>query len=147
MPAGTKPLSISVTNATYTALSVQNGDGFAKPFQPGDTLKLTIVGYSANQIVTGTQTFVLADYPVGGNLSVVSQWTSVDLSSFGSDTAQLSFGLASSDVGNYGMNTPAYFAVDALTLVPVPEPASAGLLAAGGLLLYQRRRRRVPRNT
>jgi hypothetical protein len=44
----------------------------------------------------------------------------------------LEFGLSSSDSGQYGMNTPAYFAMDHLTLVP--EPASLVLLLCAGFV-------------
>ena len=46
---------------------------------------------------------------------------------------QLTFTLESSDNGPFGMNTPAYFALDNLTVVPVPEPGALALFG-GGLL-------------
>jgi hypothetical protein len=48
----------------------------------------------------------------------------------------LEFSLSSSDIGSYGMNTPAYFALDMV----VPEPGTLVLLALGGVLL----RRKAP---
>ena len=49
----------------------------------------------------------------------------------------LSFGLTSSDVGAFGMNTPAYFAIDNLHVVP--EPVTFMLLASGGVVVLRRR--------
>ena len=41
----------------------------------------------------------------------INQWTYVDLSQFGEIDA-IMFSLSSSDNGTWGMNTPAYFAMD-----------------------------------
>jgi hypothetical protein len=49
----------------------------------------------------------------------------------------LEFSLNSSDAGVFGMNTPAYFALDDLNCVP--EPATMILLALGGILLRKRK--------
>ncbi len=137
------------TNTTYAALSMRDGDSFAKQFggdsgNDADYLKLTITGFngSAN---TGAVDFYLADYRFADNTQdyIVSQWSFVDLASLGAVT-RMEFTLSSSDNGDYGMNTPAYFAMD--TLAPVPEPHQslmllAGLLAMGGAVRRQRSRR------
>ena len=54
------------------------------------------------------------------------------------------FTFSGSDTGTFGLNTPAYFAMDALTVNAVPEPAGWGLLAAGwaAILSSCRRSRR-----
>jgi hypothetical protein len=149
LPAGTRPDSMRVTNTTYAALSMLQGDPFAKKFggQTGndpDFFLLTITGKNAQNADTGTVQFYLADYRFADNGKdyVVSQWTTVPLSSLGADTTVLSFGLSSSDVGAFGMNTPAYFAMDNLVLTPVPEPAAVGLAAAAGSRLWRLARRR-----
>jgi hypothetical protein len=57
--------------------------------------------------------FYLADYRFTDNSEdyIVDEWTWVDLSSLGA-VDSLSFTLTSSDVGQFGMNTPAYFCMD-----------------------------------
>ncbi len=152
LPAGTRPDSLQVTNTTYAALSIQTGDQFAKKFggaagNDPDYFRLTIIGKNGQNQTTGSVDFYLADYRFADNSQdyLVSQWTTVDLSALGADTAALSFELNSSDVGAFGMNTPAYFAVDNLALSPVPEPASAVLLAAVGAGLWGARRRSTRR--
>ena len=93
--------------------------------------------------MTGTVDFYLADYRFenNGDDYLIQDWTWVDLTGLGAAT-QLEFDLDSSDVGQFGMNTPAYFAIDDIV---APEPSTlAMVLGAGivaGALLFGRRRR------
>ena len=84
MPTGVSPVSIDITNTTYTAQAIVEGDGFATAFSPGSYFKLDIIGYSGlngSGSVVGDVPFYLANYPVGGTLQLVSNWTTVDLTS------------------------------------------------------------------
>ncbi len=143
--------SASFTNTTYAALSMLDGDSFAKKFggasgNDPDYFKLTIVGRDAASAVTGTVEVYLADYRFANNADdyLLRTWTAVDLSALGA-VSRLEFGLASSDNGAFGMNTPAYFAMDDLTVTAVPEPELALLLPVGFAftLLAARRRRKT----
>ena len=114
--------SLMVTNTTYAALSMQEGDSFAKKFggETGDDpdfFLLTIEGFDSSSNSIGTVDFYLADYRFSDNSLdyQVTDWTLVDVSSL-SSASSLVFSLTSSDVGIYGMNTPAYFAMDQLVL-------------------------------
>ena len=113
------PTSIRVTNDTYTYLSMLNGDAFAVQFgdvnNPSggeDSLVLSIYGLDVNLQRTDSVTIYLADF-TNGNTFLMNTWTTVDLTPLGS-VYGLDFGLISSDNGTYGMNTPAYFAMDNL---------------------------------
>jgi hypothetical protein len=141
-----------VTNTTYAHNSMRDGDGFAKKF--GDDLAttgvvetnfedfflLTVQGFLSGG-VTGTVDFYLADYRFADDAQdyIISDWTFFDLTSLGT-IDELSFDLSSSDVGDFGMSTPDYFAIDNIGAVPEPSAyaLSAGLLA---LCLVARRRR------
>lgn len=132
-----------VTNTTYAALSILNGDAFSKKFggvsgDDADWFLLTISG-SLGGSAGGSVEFYLADYRFGDNSSdyLIDEWSYVDLSSLGS-VDQLVFNLSSSDVGDFGMNTPAYFAIDNLG---VPEPSTGLLSLMAGMGLLSRRRR------
>ncbi len=110
------------TNSTYAYLSIQDGDQFSKQFGGDDGTDpdwfiLSITGKDENGDVTGTKEFYLADFrsDTAGEDYILNQWTWVDLSGLGS-VKTLEFTLSSSDVGTYGMNTPAYFCMDNLTL-------------------------------
>jgi len=132
-----------ITNTTYAALSMQDGDGFAKQFggtsgDDPDYLLLTITGRDALDAITGSVEFALADYRFADNALdyILTQWTFVDLTGLG-PVAALEFSLDSSDQSFGFLNTPSYFALDDLQLVP--EPGSAALLAFGLALLARRR--------
>ncbi|MDR0802861.1 DUF4465 domain-containing protein [Fluviicola sp.] len=120
--------SIQITNTTYAALSMLNGDSFGKQFgSPNnaqgdpdgtngeDWFRLLIIGKDAQSNVTDTVIFYLADYRFANNSDdyVVDSWETADLTSLG-EVQFLEFGLESSDVGSFGINTPTYFALDNL---------------------------------
>jgi hypothetical protein len=147
LPAGARPQSARITNSTYAALSMLDGDSFARQFSIAnqDYFRLTIEGFDALGALTGSVDFYLADYrfPTAAQAYVVSHWTTVDLAPLG-NAHSLEFALASSDNGQFGMNTPAYFALDNLMLTPVPEPGTLVLVAIGGIGLATRCCRRGP---
>ncbi len=116
-----KVKGLYVTNSTYAALSMKYGDDYAKKFggpdgTDPDWFKLSIWGYQ-DGAKTDTVEFYLADYRFEDNSKdyIVETWQWVDLSSLG-EIDSLGFGLSSSDVGDYGMNTPAYFCIDNLNI-------------------------------
>lgn len=128
------PLSIQVTNTTYTALTMKNGDSYSKKFggttgDDPDWFKLTIVGF-LDSTVKDTVEFYLADYRFTDNSLdyIVKEWQTVDLSNMGTIN-KLSFSLSSSDTGAYGMNTPAYFCFDDIVYEPSNSITSNKMLS------------------
>ena len=113
---------VYITNSTYAYLSMQDGDGFAKKFggetgNDPDYFLLQIQAYQDGQLQEDKVEFYLADYRFEDNSQdyIVDEWTYVDLTSLG-NADSLRFSLSSTDVGGYGMNTPAYFCIDNLTI-------------------------------
>lgn len=100
-------------NATYTALSMKNGDDFAKKFsyEDQDWLKLIIAGTDAAGAVIETTEYYLADFRTDFSGGIREGWHRIDLSVLGPVNG-LAFTLESSDVGEYGLNPPAYFCID-----------------------------------
>ena len=122
--APTEVVSVAVSNTTYAYLSMKDGDAFAKKFggadgSEPDWFKLTIAGVRTDDTTTDPIEVYLADFRGAEAASdvLVNTWLPVDLSALGSVTA-LTFSLSSTDNGDYGMNTPGYFALDDLVLVP-----------------------------
>ena len=147
LPATESPLSLRVTNTTYAGLSMRDGDSFAKKFggvsgNDPDFFKLTITGLGAGDTILGSIDFYLADFRFANNTQdyIVNTWTMVDLAPLGAATRKIQFALSSSDNGGFGMNTPAYFAIDHVQTVP--EPGSVTLLVLGLAGFGVRRRRR-----
>jgi hypothetical protein len=121
-----------VTNTTYTAGSMLNGDAFAKKFggvsgADEDWYLLTVHGWTSSNVETGSTEFYLADYRFAdsGSDYIQEDWAWLDLTVIGT-VDYLTFELTSSDSGLWGMNTPGYFALDEIT--PVPEPSTIGLI-------------------
>lgn len=145
-PGQSRPLSMRVTNTTYAALSMTNGDAFSKKFggisgNDPDFFKLTVSALDVSDALIGTLQVFLADFRFADNAQdyILDSWTDVDLSSFGDGVAKLSFTLASSDNGQFGMNTPAYFAIDNVTAIPEPGVAALLVTALAALSLRHRR--------
>jgi len=146
LPVATTVESIDVTNTTYAALSMLNGDGFAKQFggptgDDPDFFMLTITGVDAFDQETGSVDVYLADFRFADNSQdfVLDVWETVDLTSLGDAVKRLDFTFESSDVGNFGINTPTYFAFDSVVTSSIPEPISAAVLV--GVAMAMRRRR------
>jgi hypothetical protein len=107
-----------ITNSTYAHNSMRDGDQFAKPFggptgDDPDFFKLVIRAFANGQLQADSVEFFLADYRFADNSQdfIRSDWTYVDLSPLGTADSLL-FTLTSSDVGDFGMNTPPFFCID-----------------------------------
>lgn len=111
-----------VNNATYAALSMQNGDDFSKKFggesgNDPDWFKLIIKGWTNDNVQQGTVEFYLADYRFEDNSKdyIVKDWQWLDLAAL-HEVDYVTFEMESSDNGDWGMNTPGYFCIDNVTL-------------------------------
>lgn len=115
------PGFLYLTNTTYAYEVLRTGNGFAKKMgglsgNDPDFFKLTIRGYSNGTVIQDSVEFYLADYRFQDNRQdyIVKDWSKVDISRF-QFADSLSFELSSSDVGQFGINTPLFFAVDHIT--------------------------------
>jgi hypothetical protein len=163
--------SIDIANTTYAAryildgldgISPQSGFDFeadksadflaSAQFSDRDFFRLFIAGFdgtdgTGNQ--TGSLTYDLANYfgPGAGDDEFLDDWTTLDLSSFGT-TRSLRFSTTSSQISDFGgfgifSDVPAYAAIDNLTFTTaVPEPnAVIVLLGFSGYMTSRRRRK------
>lgn len=96
-----------VIPTTYTLNSIVNGDYYSKSLvsQKG-SLWIEVTGYDAKGNETGTVKFDLCK-----DGAYISDWTKFDLSPLGK-VAFITVDMDGTDKGNWGLNTPAYFAYD-----------------------------------
>ena len=123
--------SIQFTNSTWTGLSMKNGDAFSKKFggptgNDPDYFRIRIFNHF-NGEVTDSALVYLADFRFSDNSQdyIVKNWKLAEIN-FTHAFDSISFQLESSDVGQFGMNTPAYFCLDNITFlnpssVSIPE--------------------------
>jgi len=129
-----------ITNTTYAYLTMRDGYSPAKKFggesgTDADWFLLTITGKDADGNTTGTVEFYLSDFRSDDSADdyIIDEWTQVDLSGLG-EVKSLEFTLASTDNGDYGMNTPAYFAIDDINFEDDDDDDDLGcFIGASGL--------------
>jgi hypothetical protein len=115
-----------VTNGTYAALAMKDGAAPARKLTTGDWFKLTITAKdkAGAAIKKGEEAvkveFYLADFRTATSPGIVTDWQRVDLTSFGSKVHSLAFTITGSDVGDFGLNTPAYFCYDNVAFIKTP---------------------------
>ena len=107
-----------VSNSTYAALSMKNGDQFAKKFggddgNDPDYFYLILTAIDKENFKIGTVTIGLADYTSEDNSDdyISNMWTKIPLIDFGY-LKKIAFSFESSDTSIYGINTPAYACID-----------------------------------
>lgn len=117
-----------ITNTTYAYKSMAKGDAFSRKF--GDTtgtgsgttipqgsypdfFKLIVKGYLNGVLKNDSITVMLADYTFTNNAQdyILNSWQFVNTSSMGA-VDSIQFVMRSSDVGDFGINTPLFFAID-----------------------------------
>lgn len=158
--------NVAITNTTYAGISMRDGDAFAKQFgspngadgepdgtEGEDYFFVTIYGWDQQWGLVDTTVIYLADYRSADENDhyILKEWGNFDLSNL-DGSKYLTFNLTSSDVGEWGMNTPVYFAMDNLEYVEYinslasnatmtynayPNPVSNVLHVEGGAGLIQ----------
>lgn len=104
------PEYVYICQNSNTFEAISNGLTPANKFTEKDSLVLTISGIDDEWHDTQQVVYFLA---LGREFN--QGWVKVDLSSIGA-TKGLSFRIRSTDVGQWGTNTPTYFALDKLTV-------------------------------
>lgn len=106
------------TNTTYAYFTMLNGDSIfgARKFTTGDWFKLTAKGFLNGSQTADSVDFYLADLRNSDTTRqyILNTWKWVNLLPLGL-VDSISFSLSSSDNGDWGMNTPGYFAMDNFT--------------------------------
>ena len=115
-------INFKITNSTYAYNSMRDGDMFAKKFggatgNDPDWFKVNIKIYLLGSLEDSVD-FYLADFRFSDNSQdyMIKDWTSVLINPVMSTFDSVYFELSSSDVGTWGMNTPAFFCMDNIDL-------------------------------
>ena len=140
------PDYVYICQNSNTMKAISEGGVYnARPFNENDTLALIISAIDETYTETTSLIYYLA---VDGEKN--NGWVKVALHTLGK-TIGLSFRMTTTDMGQFGMNTPMYFALDALTvntesiansLYPIPnsplsEPNCQKVIRDGQLLLLR----------
>jgi hypothetical protein len=104
------PEYVYICQNSNTMEGITNGVFNSRPFTPADTLTLIIQALDSTMQPTATTRYYLA---VDGTKN--QSWVQVPLTSLGK-TSRLSFSMTTTDIGDWGANTPLYFALDGLTI-------------------------------
>lgn len=111
--------SVYLNNTTYTYLCMKNGDGFGgAPLEDQKGwFKVQFIAFDdddANEKPLGYVEAYLANFDESLNIGytgIIDEWIKVDLSSL-PECSILVVNFVGSDTGEYGLNTPAYCALD-----------------------------------
>ena len=116
-----EPVGVYVCNHPWPYYGCEHGDGFGEPFGEGDYFELIAHGVAADGSET-TVSINLVEF-TNGELKALNDWTFFDLSSLG-EVESVYFTMNSTDVGDYGMNTAAYFCMDKFQVKGEDEPVT-----------------------
>jgi hypothetical protein len=114
-------LGFKIANTTFAYNSMKSGDAFAKKFggssgNDADSFVLKISAFHKGQFLFSKRV-ILADFRFANNAKdyILDSWAIVDLSMPQKEVGprdSFVFELMSSDNGQFGMNTPGFFAID-----------------------------------
>ncbi len=116
--------SVWVCNTTYSYLAMKDGNGIAHALKDDNGwFKVVFVAMDKNCKPTGkTVSYYLANFDAskptesGLDNEIRTGWNKVDLSGLGDNVCTVAIDFEGSDVGAYGINTPAYVALDDLEI-------------------------------
>lgn len=112
-----KPVHLSVVKlnlTTYTYASITNEaiNDFARAFTDGDYLKVVFTAMKGNDI-TGVDECYVVDFRDGKRI-MATDWTEYSLVNLGRDYDHVRVTIETTDIGEWGANTPLYIALDDL---------------------------------
>lgn len=106
-------LALSICNTVYANTYMTVDAGFNKVMSPSlkSYLKVKFQGYDAAGRKTGEVETYLANFIGGQPFGILDGWQTVSLAELGK-IHNLVIDIEGSDMGDYGLNTPAYVAID-----------------------------------
>lgn len=115
-------VSVYVTNTTYAFLTMRDGDAYASALNPENKgwFKVQFIAFEDDDPNDGPVAYTeiyLANFDpslAGGYMGIIDEWIEATLPTE-KDTSILVINFVGSDTGEYGLNTPAYCALDNFT--------------------------------
>ena len=106
-------VQLNLTTYTYASITNEEINDFARVFEDGDYLKVVFTGMKGNT-VTGVDEFYVVDFR-DGKREMATDWTAYSFINLGDDYNRIRVTIETTDVGEWGANTPLYIALDNLT--------------------------------
>lgn len=106
---------LNLTTYTYASITDEDINSYARTFADGDYLKVVFTAMSADEALDSVECYVV-DYREGKRF-VATNWDIYDLRSLGKGYDAVRVTIETTDVGEYGANTPLYIALDELNFL------------------------------
>lgn len=110
------PHHVMCTNTCYTYYTMIDGDDFTRPFAEGDWLRVTAHGMGTDGVLREADFYLANVTSKKAAEGIINTWKYFDLTPLG-EVNLIYFTMSSTDNGQWGMNTPAYFALDQFTVI------------------------------
>ena len=111
-PVHLSDVKLNLTTYTYASITNEAINDFASAFDEGDYLKVIFTGMKGNEI-TGVDECYVVDFRDGKRI-MATNWNEYSLVNLGSDYDRVRVTIETTDVGEWGANTPLYIALDDL---------------------------------
>ena len=108
-----RDVMLNLTTYTYASITNEAINDFARVFVDGDYLKVVFTGMRDNE-ATGVVECYVVDYR-DGKREMTTEWIKFSLANLGEGYDRVSVTIETTDVGEWGANTPLYIAMDNLS--------------------------------
>lgn len=106
-------VKLNLTTYTYASITNEDINTFARAFDEGDYLKVVFTGMSGNE-VTGVVECYVVDYR-DGKRYMATNWDLYSLTGLNGGYDRVRVTIETTDMGEWGANTPLYIAFDDLS--------------------------------
>ena len=106
-------VKLNLTTYAYASITNEAINDFARAFIDGDYLKVIFTGMKGND-VTGVVECYVVDFR-DGKREMATNWSEYSLSGLGEGYNRVRVTIETTDVGEWGANTPLYIALDDLS--------------------------------
>ena len=105
-------VKLNLTTYTYASITNEDINTFARAFADGDYIKVIFTGMKGNEVTGAVECYVV-DYR-DGKRDMATAWNSYSLANLGRGYNRVRVTIETTDVGEWGANTPLYIAMDDL---------------------------------